>query len=370
MTTESENLEEFLEIEGPHRKGPLTTPFGRLIDEMSYARLFFLALAVLTSATVYFYVASPHGHGIVTSNGTNDGSLLDALYFTIVTFTTLGYGDLVPHGFGRVICAMVVFSGLSLVALFVGKVASERQYSMLLLLHTSDCQRRLQGFCDDLRSATKAVSMSCETANTVALRQSTKEMANLLQAIFKYVVFHLNQSRLTEFGNESSLTSLSKELLLAQTVCAEAFKSKAADEVIGNRTLAIVKRLASFEQLVIMFQQRTKTRTRLSRFFRTSLPRCLDSPSPVDHKPSRGSLKTNLTAASQSPMREQADRLVAWAREHITSWLLSRVYEHLPSGPRLKWPRHEHKRIASELKVSNTVAEACISQLIAEGRIE
>ena len=369
MTTENEGLEEFLEMEGPHRKGPLTTPLGRLIDEMSYTRLSFLALAVLTSATVYFFMASPHGHGIVTSNGTNDGSLLDALYFTIVTFTTLGYGDLVPHGFGRVISAAVVFSGLSLVALFVGKVASERQYSMLLLLHTSDCQRRLQGFCNDLKKATEDVSVACATTNTESLRRSTKEMASLLQAIFKYVIFHLNQSKLTEFGNESSLTSLSKELLLAQTACVQAFKSNAADEIIGNRTLAIVKRLASFEQLVIRFQQKTEPRTGLSRLFGTSIPR-LNSPSSVDHKLSRRALKTHIPAANQAPMHEQADRLVAWARGHITRWLLSRVSEHLPPGPRLEWPRHQHKRIASELKVSNTVAEACISQLIAQGRIK
>ena len=44
---------------------------------------------------------------------------LDCLYFSIVTFTTLGYGDLTPFGGSRAVAALEAFSGSFSLALFV-----------------------------------------------------------------------------------------------------------------------------------------------------------------------------------------------------------------------------------------------------------
>ncbi|WP_081603279.1 MULTISPECIES: pentapeptide repeat-containing protein [unclassified Haloferax] len=46
-------------------------------------------------------------------------SWLTSLYFSVVTFTTLGYGDLQPHGFSRYVAASEAFIGASLLALLV-----------------------------------------------------------------------------------------------------------------------------------------------------------------------------------------------------------------------------------------------------------
>ncbi|MFG0605876.1 pentapeptide repeat-containing protein [Vibrio mimicus] len=44
---------------------------------------------------------------------------LNAVYFSVVTFTTLGYGDIAPHGFARVVAAIEAFMGSFTMALFV-----------------------------------------------------------------------------------------------------------------------------------------------------------------------------------------------------------------------------------------------------------
>ena len=46
-------------------------------------------------------------------------TLLECLYFSIITFTTLGYGDLVPVGYSRVVAAVEAFVGAFTIALFV-----------------------------------------------------------------------------------------------------------------------------------------------------------------------------------------------------------------------------------------------------------
>ncbi len=51
---------------------------------------------------------------------------IDALYFTVITLTTIGYGDFVPHTtLGKVFTIFYVFVGLGLLAMFISSVAEQ-----------------------------------------------------------------------------------------------------------------------------------------------------------------------------------------------------------------------------------------------------
>ena len=59
-------------------------------------------------------------------------SFWDAAWYALVTITTIGYGDLVPHSpIGRIIGAVLMVSGISLVAVFIG-LMSEIMHQRLL----------------------------------------------------------------------------------------------------------------------------------------------------------------------------------------------------------------------------------------------
>jgi len=49
----------------------------------------------------------------------NTNFFFECLYYSVVTFTTLGYGDFIPIGFSRVIAAIEAFTGSFTIALFV-----------------------------------------------------------------------------------------------------------------------------------------------------------------------------------------------------------------------------------------------------------
>lgn len=52
-------------------------------------------------------------------------SFQDALWWCIVTVTTVGYGDLVPKtGFGRVIASLVMISGIGFLGVFTGTIST------------------------------------------------------------------------------------------------------------------------------------------------------------------------------------------------------------------------------------------------------
>jgi len=85
--------------------------------------LFSLGL-VLVCGLLFFLVGVRHGDlplGLALERGwaANLGDLLDCLYYSVVTFTTLGYGDITPHGLARPIAAFEAFAGSFTMALFV-----------------------------------------------------------------------------------------------------------------------------------------------------------------------------------------------------------------------------------------------------------
>ena len=61
--------------------------------------------------------------GLLYHNATTDSSFIDALYFSIVSFTTLGYGDFHAIGAMRFVAATEGFLGAALMALFTVIVA-------------------------------------------------------------------------------------------------------------------------------------------------------------------------------------------------------------------------------------------------------
>ena len=68
------------------------------------------------------------GAGTVYYARVEGWSLADSLYFTVITLTTVGYGDLVPgRTSSRIVTVFFVVVGVGLLAAFVAKVAT---YSM------------------------------------------------------------------------------------------------------------------------------------------------------------------------------------------------------------------------------------------------
>ena len=103
------NINNKFEVNKPHKKNYLTTPFGRLLEAISYSRLGLITLSIWALSTAYFAGATYCGHGmsINAANLSPMDSILSAMYFSAVTITTLGYGDIVPLGAGRIVAVFL-----------------------------------------------------------------------------------------------------------------------------------------------------------------------------------------------------------------------------------------------------------------------
>ncbi|UCC94644.1 MAG: hypothetical protein JSW40_07480 [Candidatus Omnitrophota bacterium] len=82
--------------------------------------LFTGILIVCASAALYIF-GSLLAEGIAFMP-----DFFQALYFSVITFTTVGYGDIVPVGFSKLVAAIESFSGLFIIPLFI--IGLSRKY--------------------------------------------------------------------------------------------------------------------------------------------------------------------------------------------------------------------------------------------------
>jgi Ion channel len=98
----------------------------RLVDRLSGPWLTFIGLALTVSFTLIYWVLTKNlpEQGIRGPEGEGELDLLTALYFSVVTESTLGYGDFRPIGASRVFVCLQVLLGLMFAGLVVAKITS------------------------------------------------------------------------------------------------------------------------------------------------------------------------------------------------------------------------------------------------------
>lgn len=92
--------------------------------EKTFRVLTSAALFILANAAIYFCVGVRSGDRILAfdsaqSVAENLQEFFLSVYFSVVTFTTLGYGDIAPFGYARIFTMIEAFFGAFMIALFV-----------------------------------------------------------------------------------------------------------------------------------------------------------------------------------------------------------------------------------------------------------
>lgn len=363
MKSTDSNQQFNITISEPHDKGVLTTKIGRKIESVSFGDLLAVALLALTISTEFFYIFTPLGHGLNTNQPWSINLALDSLYFSLITFTTLGYGDISPLGAGRVVAVILVLCGLIIMTLTIGKVASERQQSLLLLLHTSDCQRRIAGFIEDLENyltSLRKVSGCTRYIKVDEVKNQLSGLKHLLEAIDNYVAFHLYQSKMIDFGNDTAMIMLLRKKEEVSDVLITTFRSGIADKVVCSRCLSLSKKLALFEALILEFQNQKQLSIHVGSGWRCSFKS-------FRNKFGLTKSKACIVRVAASPLKRKYETLREIAKKEPSELLFSQVEEVLLPGPRTQWPPHQDKRVAVELKISRKLAQSCIKTLIQRG---
>lgn len=88
--------------------------FRRWINRSARARLIALFIFTLAVGTVYYRIAE-------------GWSWIDSIYFSVVTLTTIGYGDITPtRDISKLFTIGYIFTGLGIAAAFISEIARSR----------------------------------------------------------------------------------------------------------------------------------------------------------------------------------------------------------------------------------------------------
>ena len=101
-------------------------------------------------ATVIFFGClytyfTPCGHGIGQNlEPLSEVTFLQGIYFSVITVSSLGYGDMHPMGYSKAFACIEVLMGLAMIGIMIAKVTSRSMSHQVSRLFSSDAQKRLE----------------------------------------------------------------------------------------------------------------------------------------------------------------------------------------------------------------------------------
>ena len=105
-----------------------------LIDQLQTWKLLLFVVAMTFAFGLVYYQISIHSsiNGLSETNHSKI-TFWNAVYFSVVTETTLGYGDITPVGWSRVLVCLQVCMGLLIAGLIVARITAAQAKKMRLI---------------------------------------------------------------------------------------------------------------------------------------------------------------------------------------------------------------------------------------------
>jgi hypothetical protein len=316
----------------------LVTTIGSSIERTSYPKIGLIITAVIMGCALYYCVANSYHHGTDASSL----SWWDALYFSIITFSSLGYGDIGPIGFGRVIASLEVLFGLVSIAVFVGKVASERQATLQLLSYTNDRQNKIEGFIDQGQRFERAIDSALSNHNRNKVFKVRHQLYAFLSGIDNYLSYQATVVGLANHGNNATLRRLYKLLAHIQILAYEVVRTNKIEQRTQTRYDQIIRRIAGISTTMLPYHQ-------------------------ADDKALRSLNKMQDVANYVEKWKAKPNKIESdyEHRTEVTPKLLKKVLAILVTE---NFHKDIYKTVASRLMITNRLAERCVGILSASGR--
>src|SRR3989338_3250954 len=120
--------------------------FSKFLNNSKFSILFYAYfIIILAFGALFFLLSSTEDHGIYRDNlkiSSDARGFFDALYFSFVTSTSLGYGDIKPLGLSRIFSIVEVIISLMIFGVLLSKLLSANQERILEELYDVSFQER------------------------------------------------------------------------------------------------------------------------------------------------------------------------------------------------------------------------------------
>jgi rhodanese-related sulfurtransferase len=137
------------------------------LERLSTSELFALWLGMVVACAVVYWLAGAGGCGLLAGGvpvAATPAGLATALYFSFVTATSVGYGDVLPTGPLRALAVAEAAAGLLAFGAVVAKLVSRRQDELVREIHRVTFEERLDRVQTNLHlvlSELQAIAAHC-----------------------------------------------------------------------------------------------------------------------------------------------------------------------------------------------------------------
>jgi len=208
------------------------------VEHLSTLHLFLIWIGTIAACGLGYWLGAIVGeHGLIEAGrpvGDGLSGLASALYFSFVTATSVGYGDIVPVGAARAIAITEAITALLIFGAVVAKFVSHRQDQLVEEIYQVTFDERLDRVQSNLHvviSELLALTSICETPSLPIHRVSARLDSAVLLFLGELRTTHdlLYQPRL--LVEEGVLSSILANLASALDVLAELLTCLPADFV-------------------------------------------------------------------------------------------------------------------------------------------
>lgn len=124
-----------------------------VIEDVSMIWHILVFVAVVIFFGIAYTLFTPMGHGIGQNlKPLSDITFFTGIYFSIITISSLGYGDIHPMGISKALICVEVLFGLAMIGTMIAKVTSRRLSYHVSRLFSFDAQKRLEDFATQFDS--------------------------------------------------------------------------------------------------------------------------------------------------------------------------------------------------------------------------
>ena len=247
---------------------------ARWLDDISLLLLLtiFVLLVVLFGA--FYTFMTPSENGVIQSNAESGAfDFYSGLYFSIVTVSSLGYGDMYPVGLSKVAATIEVLLGLGLVGIMIAKLASRTLSHLVSRLFVSATRERLKEFeelydksVDTFRDLLYKISDTYQTtpgSKRIQANRDTpidlfakaiKELRTACSDLFNYVSAETTESAFFRLVPETGATKLADSIeraffALSQCVISLPVSSNPdiLDDILNARNRRIIAECIDFQ---------------------------------------------------------------------------------------------------------------------------
>ena len=132
-------LEEIIEKQ-KKRQNALT----RVFDRLTFFDMFMIWILIVSIfGAVYFFGANQESYLFYAKTNEIVNKISDCIYFSFITATSTGFGDIVPHGSFKSIAVMEAVFGLVLLATLTSKLVSIKEDAILTEIYEISFSERL-----------------------------------------------------------------------------------------------------------------------------------------------------------------------------------------------------------------------------------